>query len=90
MLEANKLKICKYTCTHYINNNSKYISEKFEPINQGVRKHLESEVLFAFYHQYYYSIDVHKAEQYKSIERNSQAFLSAFQHNHPQAVYSNN
>ncbi len=32
----HKLKNCKYDCYHYINKNSKFISDCFEPINEMV------------------------------------------------------
>ncbi len=53
----HKLKNCPYDCDHFINKNSIYISEKYEPINKmmSVRaNNLKSikEILKHFYHKY--------------------------------------
>lgn len=34
----HKLRNCKYSCYHFINKNSKFISDKYEPINKKVIK----------------------------------------------------
>lgn len=43
----HKLKNCKYNCSFYINKDSKYISDKYEPIDNKVilKKNAISQVL---------------------------------------------